>query len=247
MKNVIRLAILFITLTATTLQAQNPQERFYQAYLENDITAWSNAIEELSRSYEQSQDPTLLLHMAKGAYGAIGSSFAQQDMDQAAEWAEKAEEYSLLFLEEQKEHAEAKALLAGIYGMKIGIKPIRGMTLGPKSGRLLSESIALDDNCALAYYHLGTSAYNTPETWGGSIEKAATYLQQAKERYEQGALANNWEYLNALVWLGMSHHKLGQYSQAEQMYQLALQQEPNFGWVKYQLLPSTESAMGKGQ
>ncbi len=232
-----------ISFTAATLFSQNIDQRFYQAYLENDLDAWSNAITELSRSYEQSQDANLLLLMAKGAYGAIGSCFAQQDMDKAAEWAEQAEEYTLLFLEAQKDNAEGKALLAGIYGMKIGLKPIRGMSLGPKSSRLLTEAIAKDDNCALAYYHLGTSAYNTPETWGGSVAKAATYLQDAKERYEAGAIEHNWEYLNSLAWLGMSHHKLGQYTQAQQLFELALQHEPNFGWVKFQLLPRTQEAM----
>ncbi|MEL6836579.1 MAG: hypothetical protein AAFP77_26500 [Bacteroidota bacterium] len=243
MNRIIAITGLFLSLSLFTLSAQDIDQRFYQAYLENDLDAWSAAIAELSRSYEQSQDANLLLLMAKGAYGAIGSCFAQQDMDKAAEWTDQAEEYALLFLDHQKDHAEGKALLAGIYGMKIGLKPMRGMTLGPKSSRLLTEAIAKDDNCALAYYHLGTSAYNTPATWGGSVEKAATYLQDAKERYEQGALEHNWEYLNALAWLGMSHHQMEQYTQAQQMYQLALQHEPNFGWVKYQLLPKTQEAM----
>ena len=245
MNRIILIITLFISFGCYTLSAQSIDERFYQAYLENDLNAWSKTIEELARGYEQSHDANQLLLMAKGAYGAIGSSFAQQDMDKAEEWVDQAEEYTLLFLEEQEDHAEAKALLAGIYGMKIGLKPIRGMTLGPKSGRLLSEAIAQDDNCALAYYHMGTSAFNTPATWGGSVEKAATYLQEAKQRYEQGSLQYNWEYLNTLVWLGMSHHQLGQYTQAEQMYQLALQQEPTFGWVKYQLLPKTQEAKGR--
>ena len=229
-------------LFVTSAYTQGIQEQYYQAYLENDLPAWDNAIAQLSRGYEQSNDSELLLQIAKGAYGAIGSCFALQDMEKAADYADQAEEYTLLYLEEEENCPEGKALLAGIYGMKIGLKPIRGMMLGPKSGRLLREATKIDDDCALAYYHMGTSAYNTPATWGGSIENAATYLAQAKERYQKTELEHNWMYLNTLVWLGMSHHKLGQYDQAEEVFELALEQEPNFGWVKYKLLPATQEA-----
>jgi hypothetical protein len=106
-------------------------------------------------------------------------------MDLAADWADRAEEYAEGYLEVRPKSAEGKAILAGIYGLKIGLKPIRGMRLGPKSGQLLSEAIALDENCALAYFVMGSSAYNTPATWGGSVENAAAYFATAKELYEQ--------------------------------------------------------------
>lgn len=224
--------------------AQSVQTQFYQAYLENDMEAWEKGIAELSRAYEQGNDASLLLQMAKGAYGAVNTSFALEDMDAAATWADKAEEYCELFLEANPKNAEGKALLAGIYGMQIGLKPIRGMRLGPKSGRLLSEAIAADKNCALAYYQLGMSAFNTPEQWGGSVEKAVEHLTVAKDLFEQAQTKENWIYLSNLAWLGISQSKLNHYEAAKVSYQQALATEPNFGWVKMQLLPEVEGKLG---
>lgn len=226
------------------LWAQTGSSTFYQAYLNNDLSAWEEGIAELERAQEQAPSPVTLLAIAKAEYGAIGSCFAIQDMEAAAEYAKRAQKHTLEVLDEQPEHAEAKALLAGIYGMRIALKPMKGMTLGPKSGRLLSEAVSVDPDCALAYYHRGTSAYNTPETWGGSMEQAAREFQLARQKYEaRGQVEQNWEYLSTLAWLGQAHYELGQFEQAVAVYEHALSVEPAFGWVQYQLLPEAQKAL----
>jgi tetratricopeptide (TPR) repeat protein len=164
-------------------------------------------------------------------------------MDAAANWVKRASQHTEALLDAQPEHAEAKALLAGIYGMRIALKPIKGMVLGPRSSRLLDQALELNPNCALAYYHRGTSAYNTPEQWGGSKEAALAAFQRAQQLYEKGNTQQNWEYLNALAWLGISYHALGQYQEAQEIYQQALETAPDFGWVKFVLLPQTEQAL----
>lgn len=244
MKKKTLLLSLSLLIAGFSLAAQSINDQYYQAYLTNDLTLWENAINELARQNEQSPTPQTLLSMAKGAYGATTTCFALQDMKQAANWSNRAESYAKQLLDIAPKNAEGKALLAGIYGLKIALKPVRGMTLGPKSGQLLSEAISLDKNCALAYFLLGSSAYNTPATWGGSVEKALTHFTTAKDLYlQQGQTTTNWEYLNCLAWLGQSQHQLQQYQEALQTYQSALEKEPDFGWVNYQLLPATQEAL----
>lgn len=234
-------SVLLLFLSAFSLLGNNDH---YQAYITNDLDSWASAVETDARVYEQTQEAALLLSMAKGAYGAIGACFAQEDKKAAADWADRAEGYVKDYLKEVPKSAEAKALLAGIYGMQIGLRPMRGMTLGPKSGRLLSEAVSLDENCALAYYVMGTSAYSTPETWGGSKTKALEHFTKARELYEaQGKTTGNWEYLSVLAWQGMNQHSLEQYTQAQITYQKALETEAEFGWVKYVLLPKTEAIL----
>lgn len=236
---------LFVALCVCVVSISLSGQGFYEAYLTNDLSAWQAGVSQLERSYEQSADPDILLAMAKGAYGAIGTSFAQQDMEVAAEWVEKAETYTKAYLEKNDNSAEANALLAGIYGMKIGLKPMRGMTLGPKSGRLLSKATTIDPECALAHYVTGTSAYNTPETWGGSISDARMHFEKAKSLYETHDVAENWEYLNTLAWLGQAQMKLGEYTAAKATFEHALSVEPNFGWVKGLLLPKVQAQLAK--
>lgn len=235
--------IIWMICGGMTLNGQSLESRFHQAYLDNDLAAWEAGIAELSRTYEQSSDPNLLLQMAKAGTGAIGSCFAKRDMDTAALWADKTEEYCQLFLESSPQSAEGKALLAGVYGMKIGLSPMKGMFLGPKAGRLLTEAVTLDKECPMTHYQLGISAYNTPEQWGGSKIEAAKHLANAKQYYESSGSTKTWEYLNTLAWLGQSQHALQQYDAAKASYEQALDAEPDFGWVKIQLLPATEAAI----
>ncbi|MEM9260914.1 MAG: hypothetical protein AAGA62_14800, partial [Bacteroidota bacterium] len=74
---------------------------------------------------------------------------------------------------------------------------------------------------------------------------AVDYFNQAKTSYECQDLSYSWEYLNTLSWLGISQHGNGQYDEANKTYQMALELEPTYGWVKFVLLPKTEAALAE--
>jgi hypothetical protein len=52
-------------------------------------------------------------------------------------------------------------------------------------------------------------------------------------------------YLEALTWMGRSQEKLENFDAALFSYRKVLSVEPDFGWVKYSLLPKLEEKLAK--
>ena len=53
----------------------------------------------------------------------------------------------------------------------------------------------------------------------------------------------DWGYLDALAWLGIAHSSLGDFESAITAYNKALEVEPDFAWIKYELLPKAEEKL----
>ncbi len=239
------LLVAFLPLAATqTTLDEKMRSQFYQAYLTNSLLLWKNGLQELEAAYQSSEDPEILLAMARAEVGAVGACFAQQDFDQAANWLERAEKHVKTLLKTNPDLPEAHALIAGIYGQKIALKPIRGMFLGGKSNKHLQRAIELGPENPLAHFQRGNNYYHTPAAFGGDLDKAVEHLQAARRLYEQCNMAENWEYLNTLAWLGQALAKQGNPQAARSVYERALQVEPEFGWVKKVLLPALQERAG---
>jgi tetratricopeptide (TPR) repeat protein len=81
--------------------------------------------------------------------------------------------------------------------------------------------------------------------FGGDAKKSIDYLEKSKTKYESQSLTNTWEYMNVLALLGQAYHGQKAYKKAKTTYETALKAAPNFGWVKYSLLPKTEKALAQ--
>ncbi|MEM9823728.1 MAG: tetratricopeptide repeat protein, partial [Bacteroidota bacterium] len=53
-------------------------------------------------------------------------------------------------------------------------------------------------------------------------------------------LDSNWQYLNALVWLGQAYLANDQKKEALETFKKCLDLAPEFGWVKHHLLAKAE-------
>jgi Flp pilus assembly protein TadD len=69
-------------------------------------------------------------------------------------------------------------------------------------------------------------------------------LEQAAAAFEQPAKNDlaHWGHGESLVWLGIAKQKSGDAAGARTAWKKALELEPNYGWVKYVLLPSLEKS-----
>ena len=121
--------------------------------------------------------------------------------------------------------------------------PSLGPSKGSQNVAFTSEAIGISPDNPRVLLQRGISKFNTPEFFGGSKEKAMDYFKNSISIFEKTDESDskiNWGYLDALAWLGKTHAQLGEYEAAISVYKKTLQIQPNFSWVKNDLLPAVQ-------
>ena len=137
--------------------------------------------------------------------------------------------------------ADAWALLAGCYGQMIGLHPMRGVYLGPKSSNAMEKARTLAPTNPRVWIISGTQEYFTPSLFGGDKERALRAFEKAARLAERETrddpLAPSWGHAEAYAWIGIAHMNAERYPEARAAFQNALDVNPDYGWVKAVLLP----------
>jgi tetratricopeptide (TPR) repeat protein len=181
-------------------------------------------------------------------YGLMGGTLRSRDEARFDKYYETAEEHLKTLARDDKLKADAKALLSGLYGLKLSYSSMMGMVLGPKSSSLIEDAIKIDPQSPLVWRIEGNSKMYTPSMFGGDMGEAVKAFEKSIELFEKSPenLKNNWIYLDAHVFLGQAYSSQGQSSKAVAIYEKALKLEPNLIWVKFDLLPKAkQKALGK--
>ena len=161
-------------------------------------------------------------------------------IDAAINEAEKLDELFPQF-------AEGKALMCSILGIKISGNWAMAPVLGPKSQKYIGEALFLEPDNPRVILQSGISDYNTPEFFGGNKEEAIKSFGKAVRKFETGnsgdELSPDWGYADACAWLGIAYTGKEKFNEAAEIYEAALRKEPDFGWIKYNLLPSLKEKL----
>lgn len=163
------------------------------------------------------------------------------DENRSEAYLDSAIEHLELALKQDEQFAEAYALLSSCYGIKISFSPIKGIYYGPKSNSLISKAkeIASENPRVALLDAIGT--YNTPAIFGGGKEKGLQKMKQAAELFKRwkddNLLQPDWGKEEVYAWIGIANAKLKNFIEARKAFERALEINPEYGWVKYNLLP----------
>ncbi len=166
--------------------------------------------------------------------------------DQASTHLKGAVEHLKTVTRFDAEAAEAYALLSSVYGRQISLSPIKGILLGPRSSRTFekAEQLAPDNPRVVLAAAIGD--FNTPRMWGGNKEKAMEGFKRAATLFARerptDPLQPVWGHSETYAWMGIAHLDQDQGALARAAFEKALEIDPNFGWVKYVLLPGLDKA-----
>ena len=148
-------------------------------------------------------------------------------------------------LKADKDNVEGTALMGSMVGWKAGLKPMRAMFLGPRSTRMLAEAQeAAPENPRVVLFK-AISDYNTPKQFGGDKDRALAGFNKAAELFATTTVTDellpSWGHPDVYAWIGMAHMEREQKEQARAAFEKALEIDPDFAWVKYQLMPQVAS------
>lgn len=223
-----------------------------QAVEQWDVDGMQKARAHFERMLESKHRPALV-HYYLGycshqlnAFYRYNPNATKADQENADKLVDSGIQHLEKAIQLDKNFAEAYALTASLYGEKIGGNPLLGMTLGPKSGVFMDKALKLaPENPRVAYLDAISKNF-TPEMFGGSKEKAISGLYRAAALFAKwqssDPLAPDWGYAECYAWLGNILTEQKKFAEARAAFEKSLALRPNYGWVKYKLLPELDAA-----
>ena len=233
-----------ISLYQINLQAQEicPDEKLDELMLKasivNSSMLWDRAINLTLINYKASNTSKDLLELCYAYYGKLGNCLSKQDREEGIAIIEKGLAAAEKLSQDFEHESVAYALLAGFNGMSIAFSPMKGMFLGPESDKQIEKSLDLDPNNAIGWLQKGSSQYNTPRIFGGSVDKSVDSFKKSIKCFEKDDSTPIWMKLEAMIWLGQAYYYKEEYQSAKDIFISVLNIAPSHQWVEQSLLPA---------
>ena len=219
----------------------------YKADVEFDFTSYIKARGMFERALASDKEDYFANYfLAYTDYKLAVYYMQKRDKQQFMNYVDSATENLKSLINDNDSDAEAISLLGAVYGIQVSMDPSSGPSKGSQNVALTYEAIKLSPNNPRVQLQRGISKFNTPEFFGGSKEEALNYFKESISIFESADENDGkitWGYLDALAWLGKTYTQLGDYESAISTYKKALQNEPEFSWVKNSLLPAVEEKL----
>ncbi|QQX79875.1 hypothetical protein JK628_20620 [Shewanella sp. KX20019] len=138
--------------------------------------------------------------------------------------------------------ADNLALLSSVYGMLIGLDNSKGAVYGAKAGAAITQAKALDPSNPRVLLVQAITAFNTPEMYGGSKQRAVDLSSKAIELYTIPCDNICWGHAEAYTWRGLAKQNLGDVDGAIADWQQALVIENDYSWAQFLLQQNSQSA-----
>ncbi|MCK5145865.1 hypothetical protein KAR48_03865 [bacterium] len=223
--------------------------------LEEAVEKWDEAPLMSARAYfermigKTEHDAWTLYYIALAESKLAGYHFANQAMDDAKPYVDGGIQHLEESLKIKPDNADALALLSSLLGNKIAFDPMLGMTLGPKSGRLIGEAFALEPNNPRVSFIAGQSAFYTPEMYGGGRDIALKHFVKAVADYKNDKpsdlLAPVWGKVDAYLYQGICQMDQKLNDEALASFNYVLQIHPTHAWITQALLPELKKRMAE--
>jgi len=235
------LIVSLVSVSETTVDYNYDEydKRLYQAFVTGKMDDWRKVINELEVLVSISPSPTTRFKLLHAQYGYIGYLLGNKQIDKAEKLIEKAEVNANILVKSSNYKSSSKAIQAALLAYRISISPYKVPFLGPKSASLINEALSIDPSNIYAIIEKGNAMHYAPSIVGGNPIEAIAYYRKAIEQIElEKPLKKTWWYINTYTQMGLAAKKAGDKRLAKNIYLKILAIEPNYKWVRDELLPS---------
>lgn len=228
----------FIIFVANSVSSQQASRKIiYKAYIDGDMNKWlavMNTIEKNGDTKSVEQKIELINYY----YGYIGYLLGIKKFEQAQKMIDKADIIINDVLSVRHDNSTGLAYKGSFTGFRIALSKFKAITLGPVSASYINKALEKDKNNIQATVDKGNIYFYTPPVFGGNKSEAIKLYKYGIELLEKsGNTQNNWFYLSVLTTLAKAYEKINKPQDALTVYRKILKIEPEFSWVKNDLMP----------
>ncbi|WP_165021960.1 tetratricopeptide repeat protein [Dysgonomonas sp. ZJ279] len=234
------LVVLFMSLS---INATNNKEAIYNAFITGNMAEWKTIITDIeSRKLTSVSDK---LELVNYYYGYIGYNLGVKKKKEAAIYVDKMETILDELTKLSPNVADVYAYKAALVGFKIGLSPYKAPFIGKSSGENAKKALAIDGDNIQGNIEQANVLYYSPSAFGGDKAKAKEYYKKAVSLFENNPtlLKQNWLYLSLLTKIAEIQEEEKDFKSAKQTYDKILAKEPNYSYVKNELLPNLKKKM----
>jgi len=230
-------SLIIVLMIPLLLVAGTPAQRVYEAYISGNMSQWKQVLVEVQQ--QKKFTPAQLLERVNFQYGYIAWCIGNKKNAEAKEWIPRMESDLENLEKTGNSLASVYAYRAALYGYRIGVNKLQAPFLGPKSNDYAQKAIKTDPKNPLGYQQYGNILFYTPFLFGGSKDDAGSHLLKAMELMESNSesLQWNWNYLSLLTAIAEMYYETNQRAKAVFYLRKTLKKEPNYQWVRNELLP----------
>jgi len=229
--------LFILLLVSNQTLSQSDKEKIYSIYVSGKILEWKPYLRKPAYSSAQKLDQLKL------NYAYIGWCIGSNLESDAKDALDNAENLLDIMLEANPKSADLYALRGAFYGYRIAMAPYKAMYYGRRSVEFINRAIELDTTSAQAWLEKANATYYAPEMFGGNKTEALQYYEKALQLMKKQNSKNNWLYINTIALTGKAYFDASNYIRARELFQLAIELEPDFHWVKRTLLPDLEKKL----
>lgn len=209
----------------------------YSAYIGNNMAQWKVIIDKMNEEKNKSNE--FIIELVNYQYGYIAWCIGTEKDKEAEHYLEMASQNIDALKNKSFKPAEISAYKSAFYGFRIGLAAYKAPFLGPKSVKYAELSMKQDSKNPMGYLQYGNGQFHMPPIFGGSKKVAVEHFLKALHLMEKepSRIEKDWNYLSLLALIGQSYFIMEDYQNAKKYYEKALRVEPNFLYIKKELLP----------
>lgn len=230
------LVLLFVF--SNLFSQKTSKQIIYDSYVSGKMNVWKGVVDKMEQNKINSTE--YLLELVEYQYGYIAWCIGNDKKNEGNIYLQSAIENLQKAEELGADQAIINSYKSAFVGFEIGISPPKAPFIGKKSVEYSEKAMETGSQMPIVLINYGNLLAHMPGFMGGDKEEAIVNFIKAKKIMENNSFQtkHNWLYLNLLTLLGKVYQQVDDKERAKYYYEYALEVEPDFQYVKQDLLPS---------
>jgi len=227
--------IIFLTFVLSKVFAietiQSVDSILYKSYITENRDLAKALIENLNNEKPSLENTYLLL---KAQYALLYfNTLNNTDKSLHKAYISKAKANADKLIENKKQLTEVYVIKACLYGIEIGISPMKGIYLGSSIDGCISKAVNINKLYPYIWAAKGRSLISKPSVFGGDVKQGIKLFALSITLFENNKTKGSWEYLDTYLQMAIAYLNTNNKDKAKEYLDKVLKIEPAFKSAKW--------------